>query len=115
MRPPSGVNLMALMTRFSSTAESFSRSAITLGSAGSMWVARVSRFLSSSERTVVWIWSTSGPSGKGWMLSTIRPTSMREKSSSALMDLDRRSRLRCTTTRPFSCFSVMVPSFRSRM
>ena len=72
-------------------------------------------FFSNSERRPVTIWSSRGESAKGWRLSAIRPTSMREKSSSALMVLESRSRLRCTTTRPFSCFSVMAPSLRSRM
>src|SRR5204862_6804257 len=35
MLPPSGVNLIALMMRFSSTAETFSRSAMMAGSSGS--------------------------------------------------------------------------------
>ncbi len=113
--PPSGVNLIALMTRFSSTAAIFSRSAMTGGSDGSTSAAKRRRFLSSSERTVTWIWSTRAPRLKGWMLRTMRPISIREKSSSALMDFDRRSRFRWTTTSPFSCLSETGPSFRSRM
>ena len=115
MLPPSGVNLIALMMRFSSTAETFSRSAMMAGSSGSSSARNESRFFSSSDRSDMWIRSTSGPRTNGWMLSEILPTSMREKSSSALMDLESRSRLRCTTTSPFSCFSLIGPSFRSRM
>ena len=80
-----------------------------------MSATKVSRFFSSSDRTVVWICSTSACRLKGWMDRAMRPMSIREKSSSASMDLDRRSRLRCTTTSPFSCLSVIEPSFRSRM
>ena len=63
--PPSGVNLMALITRFSMTADSFSRSAISGGRFGVDARSRsASRFLSSSERTVVWICSTSEATGE---------------------------------------------------
>ena len=67
------------------------------------------RFFSSSERSVVRIESTSWARLKGWMFRVMRPISMREKSSRALMDLERRSRLRWTTTRPRSCLSLTGP------
>ena len=87
--PPSGVNLTALVRRFSSTCLSFSSSAQTMPMSPAMSRRTEIPCLAARSRTIASPWSIASASDTGPSSSSIRPASTLERSRISLMSSSR--------------------------